>query len=75
MPGPPVAERALHQFPQPGLLEKRTPATISFTSPKLTRKSSRPGSLPRPPYVAIVRGKRIPALIQAVSGLRWRSLG
>jgi hypothetical protein len=65
MPDPPVAERVLHQFPQPGLLEKRTPATISFTSPKLTRKSSLPGSLPRPPYVATARGERPPVLIQA----------
>ena len=45
MPDPTVADRVLHQFPQPGLLEKRTPATISFTSPKLSRKASLPGSL------------------------------
>ena len=38
--------RASHQFPQPGLLERRTPATISFTSPKLTRKPSPPGPSP-----------------------------
>ena len=65
MPDPPVADRVLHQFPQPGPLEKRTPATISFTSPKLSRKASLPGSLPRPPYVAAARGERLPALIQA----------
>ena len=65
MPDPLVAEQALHQFPQPGPLEERTPATISFTSPKLSRKSSLPGSLPRPPYVATARGERLPVLIQA----------
>ena len=68
MPDPLVAERVLHQFPQQGLLEKRTPATISFTSPKLSRKASLPGSLPRPPYVATACGKRLPVLIQAILG-------
>lgn len=41
------APQASHQFPQPGLLERRAPATISFTSPELTRKPSPPGSLSR----------------------------
>jgi hypothetical protein len=40
---------ALHQFPQPSLLGSGTPATISFTSPKLSRNASPPATLPRPP--------------------------
>lgn len=39
-----------HQFPQPGLLERRAPVTISFTSPKLTRKPPHPGA---PPEVTV----------------------
>lgn len=54
MPDPPVAEPALHQFLQPGLLEERTPATISFPSPKLTRKIVAAGVPPE----ATLRGHR-----------------
>jgi len=39
-----------HQFPEPGLLERRAPPTISFTSPKLTRKPPLPGT---PPEVTV----------------------
>ena len=53
-------DRALHQFPQPGPLERRAPATISFSSPKLSRNASLPGSLPRPPYVAASCGRWMP---------------
>jgi len=41
----------LHQFPQPGLLGRRIPATIRSTSQKLRGYSSLPRSLPRPRYV------------------------
>ena len=40
---------------QPGLLERRAPATISFASPELTRKPPLPEPLPRSPYVTITR--------------------
>jgi len=39
-----------HQFPEPGLLGRDGPRpTISFTSPRLTRKPPPPRPLPRPP--------------------------
>src|SRR5664279_1011479 len=40
---------------QPGLLERRAPATISFASPELTRKPPLPEPLPRSPYVTTTR--------------------
>jgi len=56
---------ALHQFPQPSPLESGTPATISFTSPKLSRNASLPGALPRPPYVATTHLQVDAQVIQA----------
>ena len=41
--------------------------TISFTSPKLTRKPPLPGPLPRPPYVTTTRNREAPKVIQAYS--------
>jgi len=58
--------RAPHQFPQPSPLRNRVPATISFTSPKLSRISSLPGPLPRPPYVATTPLEQLPVVIQAI---------
>src|SRR5664279_3211102 len=50
---------------QPGLLERRAPATISFTSPKLTRKPPLPEPLPRSPYVTTTRHREAYKVIQA----------
>jgi hypothetical protein len=45
--GPRVARsRAGHQFPQPGLRERRARQTTSFTDSKSTRKPSPPGTPP-----------------------------
>ena len=65
MPDPAVTDQVLHQFPQPGPLEKRTPATISFTSPKLSEKRLCQGPSRGHPYVAAARCERLPVLIQA----------
>jgi hypothetical protein len=56
---------ALHH-PQPSLLGSGTPATISFTSPKLSRNASPPATLPRPPYVATTRVQVDGSVIQAI---------
>jgi hypothetical protein len=49
---PAPAATAPHQFPQSSPLGSRAPATISFTSPKLSRNSS----LPRPHPETTLRG-------------------
>lgn len=56
MPHPTHQDQALHQFPQPGLLGRRTPATISFTGPKPIRISVTAGIPPE----ATLRGRRPP---------------
>lgn len=61
--------RVPHQFPQPSPLRNRVSATISFTSPKLSRNSSLPGPLPRPPYVATTPLEQLPEVIQASNRL------
>lgn len=48
---PALAGWPSHQFPKQGLLRSGPLATISFTSQKLTRNTSLPEALPRPPYV------------------------
>ena len=70
----PPAGSVPHQFPQPGLLGSRLPATISFTSPKLSRKPSPPEALPRPPYAATARRTgTAPQVIQAPMATRHRN--
>jgi hypothetical protein len=54
-----------NQYPQPSLLGDRTPATISFTGPKLSRNASPPRFLPRPPSVAYHPREWTPSVIQA----------
>lgn len=55
-----------HQFPQPGLLGRRIPATIRTTSLKLRGFPSQPGYLPRSPYVTTTHQRAARLLIQGV---------